>query len=450
MKKSRLFAGITLCLLGLWQGVGAQDVVTPEKLLPGLDAILKKAVTQSPRMISRAIDLEIAEHNRIVSRAGLLPSVGGFYTYYDSRDKRGDLPQRLQVDKEYYSVSLTQPLFHWGERRNNARVGNIRKLMAEGSYREGYRAFAQELRAAYLSLIINKTRAKRAAFQLEYNNRLLQQAEDRHAKKVISDAAIFGTRIEAERAAITAERTAFDFENARASLSRLTGEPPLRDEEIPDAVPPIPNQQANVQGLLGSYLASPELPTFEIQNYRRSLEIEKLNLANQKTRLRPKFNLVVGISQDEQAYGLDIATKYKVNSRFGGISASWTIFDGFAARSGVRTSLASLRQMHADLKSINERLAQQAQTQARMAEFHARYSAINDRLLESGQNNLVSVREQFSRGVIAQEDVSIVQLGLFDQQINAYSSRADYYAQISEFLGTVAQDPAVANLSHAK
>ncbi len=450
MKKSRLFAGAALCLFGLFQVVAAQEVITPEKLLPGLDAVLKKALTQSPRMVTRAVELEIAEHSRIAARAGLLPSVGGAYTFYDSRDKRGDLPGRLKVEKEYYSFSVSQPLFHWGERRNNARAGAIRKLMAEGAYRDGYRAFAQEIRSVYLSLIVSKIRAKRAAFQLEHNIRWLKQAEDRHAKKVISDAAIFGTRIETERAVISAEQAAFNLENAKATLSRLTGEPPLSDDEIPDAIPPVPSQQAAIDRLLASYLGASELPTHEALNFKRSIQIEKLNLANQKTRLRPKFTLVAGVSQDEQAYGLDIAQKYKVNSRFGGVSVSWSIFDGFAARSGVRTSLASLRSMEADLKAIHDRLTQQAQTQARMAGFYARYSSINDRLLESGENNVISVKEQFSRGVIAQEDVSIVQLGLFDQQINAYMSRADYYAYVSDFLATVAQDPVLANLPNAK
>lgn len=450
MKNLRLLAGAALFGWGLLQSAAAQDVVTPEKLFPQLDAIVKKAVTQSPRMISRAVDLEIAENDRIAARAGMLPSLGGSYSYYDARDKRGDIPGRLQVEKVYYNVSLSQPLFHWGERRNNYRVGQIRENIAKGQYREAYRLYVQEVRSVYFSLIFSKLRAKRAAFQLEYNNRLLQQAEDRHAKKVISDAQIFGIRIETERAVISAERAAFDFENYKNSFSRLTGEPVLRDEDIPDSIPAIASPGSGIQNLLAGYLAAPELPTVEAFNFRQSLEIEKLNLANQKTRLRPKFNLLLAITQDEQSYTLNVAQKYQVNSHFGGVSASWTVFDGFSARSGVRSALAKVRQLQADYKVLTDRLAQQAQTQARMAGFYARYAAISDRLLESGESNLISVKEQFTRGVIAQEDVSVVQLGLFDQQLNAYSARADYYTQVAEFLGTVAQDPVLANLPVAK
>ncbi|AOS45007.1 outer membrane channel protein [Lacunisphaera limnophila] len=424
----------------------AQDVVTPEMVLPQLDAILKRAVAQSPRMISRAVDLEIAENDLIASRAGLLPSVGGNYSFNKARDKRGDLAGRLDVDKVYYNFSLNQPLFHWGERRNSARIGQIRETIAQGQYRDGYRLYAQELRSLYFSMILGKLRAKRAAFQLEYNNRLLQQGEERLAKKVISEALIFGIRIEAERAAISAERAIFDYENIKASFSRLTGEPAPSDESIPDSIPALPPQTTGIQNVLASYLAQAEIPSVEAVNFRHSLAIEKLNLANQKTRLRPKFNLVLGISQDEQSYSLNVAQKYQVNSQYVGISANWTVFDGFSARSGVRSALAKIRQLEGDYKVLSDRIAQQAQTQARLAGFHARYASINDRLLDSSQNNLISVKEQFARGVIAQEDVSVVQLGLFDHQINAYSTRADYYSQVSEFLGTVAQDPVLANL----
>ena len=45
----------------------ADDIVTPERLFPQLDAILKQTVAQSPRMVNRALDLEMAEQDRIAA-----------------------------------------------------------------------------------------------------------------------------------------------------------------------------------------------------------------------------------------------------------------------------------------------------------------------------------------------------------------------------------------------
>src|SRR5262245_41458000 len=111
MKIPRLFAALPLVLGGFWATASAADsLVTPEQLFPQLDGILKHAVAQSPRMISRTIDLEMAENNRIVSRAGLLPFVGGYYNFYKARDDRADQPEPLDATKVYYNLSITQPL----------------------------------------------------------------------------------------------------------------------------------------------------------------------------------------------------------------------------------------------------------------------------------------------------------------------------------------------------
>jgi outer membrane protein TolC len=444
MKNLRLLAAMPLLIVGLF---AADSLSTPEQFYPQLDGILKKAVAQSPRMISRAIDLDMAENDRVAAQAGLLPSVGGSYSYNLSQDKRGDLPDRSKVTKIYYNFSVTQPIFHWGERRNNARMGDIRKLMAESNYTEAYRLFAQEVRSMYLRLIISKLRANKAAAQNDYSAKQLVRSEERLAKKVISDAQMFSFRMEAERSQVGAERARFDLDTDKASFARLTGQPLLADSEIPDVIPAIPAQDAAIQGMLSGFLSQKDAPTTEALNYRNSIEIEKLGLANQKTRLKPKFNLVVGVSQDEQSYSLNVAQKYSVNSRYAGISVNWTIFDGFAARSAVRSSLSKLRMMQNDYRVLTDRLAQQAQTQAKMAGFFARYASINDRYLESGEGNVQSKKEEFTRGVIAEEDVRIAELGLYDVKINAYSSRADYYIQITEFLGTVVQDPVLSNLS---
>ncbi len=420
----------------------------PEQIYPQLDGILKKAIAQSPRMISRAIDLEMAEDGRIAARASMLPSIGGYYSFYEARDKRADLVGRLNVTKESYSFTLNQPLFHWGDRRNYAKMGEIRQAIAQGQYRDGYRLLAQEVRAQYLRLILNKLIAKKAAFYADYTAKLKVQGEERLAKKVISEAQIFGIRMDAERAQISLERTNFDVENQKASFARLTGSAVLSDDEIPDDIPAVADQNEAVQRILAGYLTQKDPVTIEAETFRKSLEIEQLNLKIQKTRLRPKANLVLGLSQDEQSYTINVAQKYQVNSYFGGVSINWTFFDGFSAGAGVRSALAKVRQMQLDYRSLTENLAQQAQTQARLAAFSARYVSIYDRLLVSGEGNLRSKNEEFTRGVIAEEDVSVAKLGYFDSQITAYTSRADYFNQLTTFLGTVSEDPVVGNLAN--
>ncbi len=448
MKIPRLFAALPLLLAGLGAMASAADnITTPEQLFPQLDGILKRAVARSPRMIGRAIDLEIAENNRISARAGMLPSIGGSYSYYKGQDDRADLNGRIPVTKVYYSFSINQPLFYWGDRRNGARIGEIQQAITQGQVREAYRLLAQELRGIYLRLILNKLYQKKAQFSAEAARKLQRQAEERLLKKVISDAQIFGIRLDAERAQIYWDRVNFEAESMKASFARLTGDPVLNDNDIPDAIPEVADQNPSVQRLLAGFLAQKDPATPEAEEMRKKQEIERLGLLAQKNRLKPKFNLLVAASQDQQSYTLNVAQKYQVNSYYGGVSIYWTIFDGLASGAAVRNSLARIRQLELDYRALTENLGQQAQNQSRVIGFAFRNASITDRLLVSGEGNLNYRNEQFTRGVIAEEDVNAARLNFYDAQINACTSRADCLNQVSSFLGIVREDPVLANLA---
>lgn len=424
----------------------AEDIVTPERLFPQLDVILKQTVAQSPRMVNRALDLEMSEQDRIAARAALLPFVGGSYRLVEARDTRSDLVDPTNVAKQYYDFSLSQPLFHWGERKNTARMGEIRNQIAKGQYRDAYRLLANEVRTLYLTLVLDKVRTKRMDFYRDYAVNQQKLAEAKLAKKVIAEGQMFNIRLEADRAKITAEQTRFNFENDKASFARLTGGTLLKDEDIPDDIPPVPAQADAVQRLLAGFLSQKDPATAEAEVYRQSMQIEKLNFANAKTRLRPKFTLLVGTSQDEQSYKVSTTQKYKVQSYYGGVSVGWTIFDGFATGASLRSYHAKLRQMENEYRSLTERLATQAQNQAQSLGFSVRLASISDELYQAARNGLAKREDDFRRGVISEEDVNQTKIATYDSQYNALASRGDYYNQLATFLGIVTEDPVLANL----
>lgn len=459
MKSWKSLAVIPLLVANLWAASpAAGDLPLPESVFPGLDPILKKAVQQSPRMINQTIDLEIAENDRIVARAGLLPNVATSYSYYRSKDRQATLYETpntpnfinsFTLTKTPYSASVSQPLFYWGERRNTARVGEIRQSMTEGQYRDGYRQLAQALRGEYLRLVIVKLGLTKARFYRDFVNSQLQEAEERFAKKVISEADIIPARISAERAQIALERNETEMEISLRSFARLAGlGASFSEQDIPDAIPVIPSASAGLGRLAADYLKLTELPTLEASTLRRQLQIEELNYKNSRTRLWPKFSLTIGASQDEQQNYFGTGAKYKNSSLYGGITINWQIFDGFAARSAVRSSLARRRQMENDYKQLTEKLTEDAQLQAKQLDFAAREMSISDRYLISAEGIVYTREDEFRRGVRSEAEVSQAKIGLYDAQINAYSARRSYLLAIGDFLGLVVEDPVVANLSN--
>lgn len=443
---------LLLSFLSVAASLGASTSVVdnlplPERSLAGLDAILRSASTQSPRMINRVLDLEIAENNRLQSRAGLLPSLGAYYRHYETQDERADLVGQLDASKIYYDISITQPLFHWGERRNHARIGELQKLMAEGNHEEAYRGLAQELRQKYLWLIVSRQYVLRARHALQLARQAATLAEERLAKKEISDVQAFPIRLAVEQGQIALERSEFDHEMSRQSFARLAGLSSFADAAIPEEVPAIAAAGNAIDTLLASFLAQQEPATVQAVNLRHQLVIEDLNYKNQKTRLRPKISLVGGLNQDETSYTLNTAQKYRVTSLYAGFTVSWTLFDGFAAQAGTRNALARRRQAENDYADTVHRLGQQAQTQAKQLNFAARNMAITDRAYSSSEGNLRNKQEEFRRGLISETDLGVVELSVIDARIAAFNARIDYYIRVGDFLGTLATDPAVSNLA---
>ncbi|WP_438479463.1 TolC family protein [Oleiharenicola lentus] len=445
MKVWKYFAALPFMMTGLWAASPAVDeLVLPEKLYPQLDAMLKRAVQQSPRMIGRALDLEVAEGARIESRSNILPSVGGSYRFNKARDERADIDETLDVDKSYYDFSLSQPIFHWGERKNLVRMGAIQKKIADGNYREGYRLLAQEIRGQYLMLIVRKSYVEKVRISDKFNQDSLAQAEERLRQKVASDAEMFGVRINAERSTIEREKQEFEFENAKRALGRLTGGE-ITDQDIATEIPVIADSSGAFNNVLAGFLSQKDPVNPQAEELRDRIVMEDLSYRNQKTRLLPKFNFLIGLNQDEQSYTTNNAAKFRVNSTYAGVSVNWTIFDGFAASGGKRSALARRRSNENQYRILTEQLAADAQTQVKMLNFSARNMSIADRMLISAVGSYEARQAEFARGVISESNVTQDRLSYYDARINAINTRIDYLLKTGDFLGLVAEDPVLAN-----
>ena len=182
--------------------------------------------------------------------------------------------------------------------------------------------------------------------------------------------------------------------------------PAPSDDVIPSEIPPVATSGSQIESLLAGFLRQPEPLTTEGLTLRDQLQSAELTYANQRTRLLPKFSFVAGLSQDEQSYSIDPSLKFGLRSAYAGITVGWTIFDGFATRAGKRSALARVRQVEASYNQYSETVATDAQRNARQLSFAARQMAIQERLFESNRNFVNFLKEQRSRGLSSDADVS--------------------------------------------
>jgi len=429
------------------QSTDTSALPLPETYFPELKGILESAVKQSPRMLTRNLEDTIAEQNRITARAGQLPSIGGFMQYNPWQwDRRADVSGTAETQKLYYNLSVNQPLFHWGALHSGTRIGELQQMVTNGQTADAYRVLVLEIRSLYMQLVLKKALVSRAQLNVQIATDQLSVAQTKFEKKVISEGGMFMPRINHDQALLAADRATEDFDSAKRAFSKLTGLPPLADSQIPDGFPAVTPSPDVLGGLLAGHVANRNLNSYSLENMRRQLEIEKLNYQVATTRLKPKLNLLVGMSQDEQSYTANIAQKYMLKSTYIGFQVSWSIFDGFSSRSAKAISLARQRQAEQGYAEGVANLSDQARTQLKQLDFSARGMEISNRLLGSSEGNLHGREDDLRRGLASEADVNGARLYHLDTQLNAFNNRADYLQRTSDFLSTILEDPALANL----
>jgi outer membrane protein TolC len=345
-----------------------------------------------------------------------------------------------------YNFAINQPLFHWGALRDGSRIGELQQKIAQGQTGEAYRLLVDEIRAQYLQVIMTKAAVARARFGLKIAEDQLALARTKLEKRFISEGDLFGPTISAEQARLASDRAAEDYENSRTYLSKLCGTPILSDDQIPSEVPAVTPASSDLQAVVSEFANHGDVDTYALRIARDQIAVEELNYKIADTRLKPKANLNFGTSQDEQNYSLN-SVRYKVQSYYAGFVVNWSIFDGFATRAVKTASLARRRQLEETYKIQTADTIAAVRSQLRQVEFSARSLALSERLLGSAGDMLNAKKEDMSRGVASDTDVSLAQLGVYDSQLAAYAARNDYLLRVSRVLSATMKDPALANLS---
>ena len=419
----------------------------PETYFPALKGILSAAVSQSPRMIARNAENASAEGNRILMRAGQLPSVGGYLNYYPyDRQVRADVSGTSVANKLNYNFTLIQPIYHWGALQNTTRMGELQLRMTQGQTAEGYRLLVQEIRAQYLQLLIKKATLAKTTLSRQIAEDNFTVAQTKLEKKVISDADIFIPTLTRDQARLAVDRAEEDYVNSKAVFAKLCGAPLLSDDQIPDEFPEIALDTPAMEPLLTAFTSQKELNSYNLKFLGDQIAVEKLTYDNISTRLRPQLNFVMGTSQDEISYTTNISSKYKVTDYFVGVGVSWSIFDGFAAKGSGASSLAHRRQLEQNYRDLSTDLRDQARSQLKQVDFARRDMEITNRLYNSSIGALRDKKADAARGLASANDVNAFQLNYQATRVTVFVARADYLIKSADFLSTLLEDPALNNL----
>ncbi|HTL69010.1 MAG TPA: TolC family protein [Lacunisphaera sp.] len=448
-----------------WSQLEAQPVpsVPPvplaEDIFPQLKPILAKALTQSPQMLQRNVDIAQAEALKIQTRASLLPSLSSGVSYATSTAAvSSNTNVSSQASGIYYSVSLGQPIFHWGALKAGLDSAKIGVEIAKKNFAEAYRLLAVSIRQQYVGLIIGKVNLRNAEFALTLSRSNLAIEEERLRNGRISPGGILPPRLAVEEAELNRDRARASLDQSIQAFCLLTGLDTLDPALLPDEITlgGLYFDTSFTQSLVKRFLSTEAENTPQAQVYRDYIRQANLTYKINKYRLFPMIGLSASYSlSNSTSASLGLVSQVGVTSQSVYVTASWSIFDGMATRGAKRSSLLTKRTYELTLENYLRSNEVAVQNLRNQLDFAARAMKLADTRRDIQHNSLKLVEQDLARGVGSKVNADAARAVTYQADLTAYAARADFLARWADLLSAIDLDPALQNLpvrylDHAK
>jgi len=434
---------IAIVLLAVPLLKGQSSLTLPENTLPLLQQQLEAAMQSSPTMIIRQANTAATLADFQGSKSSRYPSLGGWANYLRAEDDRNNaIGGARPATKLGYNFTIRKSLYHWGNLERGIENAKIQTLIDQGNTRAAYMTLAADIRREFLELISGKQRLEKHRYAFQINKERLRETQEKREQNLVSAADLFRTNLAFQRSELSVAESRDQLDHALRVFGRLTGEPPLTEAQIPTefAAPPFEQQEEILVAMATRFLATEMPENSAIQIAKHYITLSENELKNNRNSLRPQFDLLAGISQDEQDFALD-TDSYEFQSIFGGVSMSWNLFDGFATRNRVKSSLARLRASELQLELQQEALIDNVRSLGREIKHKGMALHIQEQELQSSRSHLEYTQELAGRGEASAADVDSAFIGLQDSLSIALYIRYEYWNKLSEFLGLIEADP---------
>jgi outer membrane protein TolC len=424
----------------------------PEQLFPKLNEVLRVALTQSPQMIQKNIDLAQSEANRIISRAQMLPNVNTSVSYNFSEAVVSDnTDARSQASGFYYSAGIYQPLFRWGTLKAQADASKIQLSIAEKNYIEAYRTLALSLRSQFLGLIVRKHAVSSARSLRDHAKSVLAQQEDLLKNGRISQGEILIPQLQAQDTELALERSIEDLEQAKLYLIRTAGLESLSDEDIPNQIPAISYDHDRTTALLHHFLNVSWEDHLLVEAARDAVKVSQLQYKTAKYRLYPHFNLAASVSQSNSTNASrDFVSQVGVFSQSIGVNMNWTIFDGFATRGAKMSGLATIRANEREVENQTKAVKERARSLERQVGFAYRAAHLTSVRSDVSKSAVVMRKDEEKLGVASQASVEVAEVAASQTDLILMNQRSEFLSRWAEFVSVIGLDPILDQLPDSK
>ncbi|WP_442888795.1 TolC family protein [Congregicoccus parvus] len=421
-------------------GIG---VLLAEDLFPELRRTLDEALVRSPRMVVQDLSLLQAMESTRVQASRLYPRAGASAQYNLAREETASRRDPVDTVKTYYNVQISQPVFHWGALHAGADIGRIQEELTRNNVAEAFRLLALEIRREFLALVSTKASLAHARLELEQARKRLDVAETRVRMGEIPAGLTEPARHAVVEAEFNIDRGEYTLDQALSRFARLTGRSGFTADEVPEEIPRLNTSGGTgVESLRREFVERGGIErTARMLNAELEARREGLNLRILRTNLRPKFDLVAGINQDERSYTLDVSRTDRIASLFIGMRVQWNIFDSASTTHQVRATRYRLRQLEAQARHAKEEHAAAIESVARELEFSGRSLEFAERSYGFALSAVSATESNVTRGLLSAADVDAAESRERASRISVFNARAAYLNAAAAFLSAIDADP---------
>jgi outer membrane protein TolC len=430
-----------------------QDAL-PERSLPGLDALLRRALVHAPEIIMREWALAEAEANTLVARAPMLPRLEAWAnagaTYEQRKNGAYEINgQTIHANNSdrilaavLYNVGFYQPVFHWGALAGNYQIGKLRQAIAARNIAEVRRLLALDLRRRYFDLMLAKN-----GLQIARRNQARGEEEYRQMEQLIADGtqaagAIDGPRRNLDIIRPEVRRQEVEYNMLRESLLRLAGVTEADLDTLPEALPPFGNLDDALATLVNTQTIA---ISNNLADLKDQIEVERLNYKIQKTRLWPKFGLNLSVTQENRSPDNNVlGPKSLITSWNAFGTVNWRVFDSQETKG---LQLASLNRLRAlEMRRVQTEKQEGGEREVEALRLQLQWERLKNTEMDLARARVVleTTEHDFANGWAPSRAVEDTRVHLANvlQQTNA--ERAAFASALAACLSNRGRDPAVA------
>ncbi|MEI6463579.1 MAG: TolC family protein [Verrucomicrobiota bacterium] len=415
----------------------------PEDYLPELKAILETSFLRSPQVVAAEFERAVSEAKLDVANASRLPNVNGNLSYAVNQTAiSSNASSQTRDNGLFYSLGVTQALFHWRALKNQTDAARINLLVAQKSYDLAARELGTIVRKAYLSLIVEKARLRQVDDIIRVMRDDLAVVAEKRDRGTVSPAVYEGDKLRLREVQLDVDRASAEFDANRLRFARLVGMDALSGASVPDQIPKPAFSPGLATALSAALLRNGAKSTLEWEIY--DLRVREANLRHQieRVRLYPKFFASAGFSLENSTnVNGNAVNQQGIQRRTVSVYAQWNIFDGFATRGAVREALANKRVQERRLVIEAEGVLQNVQILERSLRLDAEQLDLSEIRHSLALESKRRTAEEVGLGNQAKGDIDRAENGVRQADAKSQESRAAFLGRWSEFVALAGADP---------